>query len=154
MRQKTAQADQARQAAEQQAAAYQQQMAVMRTEQTMREDLIRSGVQDLEYVWFECKKHLESIKGDEEKLKTFEVKAWAAEQKKLRPYLFGEQPTPATTGVTTPPPAQPPTPGAVTGQAGDAAKVDARTLSPAEFQKRMKELGIPVQGSAPPLRST
>lgn len=153
MRQKTAQADAARQQAEQQANAYQQQIAVMRTEQTMREDLIRSGVQDLEYVWFECKKHLESIKADEEKLKAFDVKTWSQEQKKLRPYLFGEQPVPATTGVTTPPPAQPPTPGAVTGAAGDAAKVDARNLPPADFQKRMKELGINVQGSAPPLRS-
>lgn len=154
MRNKTAQADAARQQAEATAAAYQQQMSVMRTEQLMREDLIRAGVQDLDYVWFEAKKYLETIKADEEKLKTFDIKVWAQDQRKLRPYLFGEQPIPAATGVTTPPPAQPPTPGAVTGAAGDASKVDARSLSPEEFKKRMNSLGVNVQGSAPPMRSS
>jgi hypothetical protein len=149
MKSKTAEADRKAQAAEQKAQAAEQQMQVWKAEQGMREDLIRAGVKDLDYTWFDLKKHLESIKGDEEKLKAFEIKTWVEEQRKLRPFLFGETVVPANSAPATPPPAGPPGAGATIAAAGDASKVDARSLPAQDFNKRMAALGITVKANNP-----
>lgn len=149
MRNATVAAQQAQKVAETQAKASAHQLEVFREEQKMREDMIRSGIRDIDFSFFELKKHLATL--DDEKLKAFELKGWVDDQRKSRPYLFGEQPVPANTGVAQPPPVAPPGPGQIQGAAGDASKVDARNLSPEEFKKRMAGHGIQVGHSHPPL---
>lgn len=149
MRNKTAEADRARQAAEERAKGVEMQMEVLKAEQHMREDLIRAGVKDLDYTWFELKKHLEAIKGDEAKLKEFDLKKWADEQRKVRPFLFGEMSVPANSAPATPPPAAPPGPGQVQAGAGDATKVDARTLAPTDMNKRLAAMGLNIKVNHP-----
>lgn len=147
MRTKIAAADQQRTAAESQVETYRQQLAQFEAERSMREDLIRAGVKELDFTWLEMQKHLRALAADktpegEAKLKAFDLKVWADEQRKVRPFLFGEMPVPANTGVPTPPPGAPPGPAAVTSTVAGAGQVDARKLSPAEFKARMAQHGI------------
>lgn len=157
---RTTAAEQARIAAEQQAATYQAQLEQFRAQQSMREDMIRDGVKELDFSWHLLQQHLAGLAADktpegEAKLKAFDLKAWCAELRKTRPYVFGEAVVPATTGATPPggaPPAAP-GPGAVAGAVGDASAVDARTLTPQQLEERYRSLGPAVRGAGPAMRS-
>lgn len=153
-RNKTAAAEAAQRASEERFAGVQREMEVLRAEQTMREDMIRGGVRDVDYAFFEMKRHLAELAKDttpegKEKFSKFDAKAWTAELRKTRPYLFGEQPTPANTGVVQPPPAAP-SPSNVQGGAAAGGVVDARKMSPQEFSEHMRKRGINSGTSYPP----
>jgi len=164
MRQKATAAEAAAAAATQQAQTYQQQIEVMRAEESLKMELVRSGVQDYDYAWAQFLKHKNELLADKspegiERLKKFTanpaagIKEWADEQRRTRPYLFGEQPIPANTGA--PIGTQPPRPGTpqVTGSTAAAGAFNALSASPSEYRKRMQDLGIDVSGPvAPPRR--
>lgn len=158
MKQKTTAAEAAAQAAAAKLTTYEAQIAQMQAEENLKLDLVRAGMQDLDFGWHALKQHLSELGKDKtpeglEKLRAFDAKAWAADQRRTRPYLFGEQNVPANTGAPTGAP--PPVPGAgpVAAAAGGAGAFDARTATPAEYQKRMAALGVSTSGRpSPPLR--
>jgi hypothetical protein len=129
-------------------------LAVQREEEAIKLDLVRAGVQDLDGAWYFFTNELKQLRADTspegvEKLNAFLAAGgagWAQAIRAQRSYLFGTTAQPANTGAPTllqnQPPAAP-RPGAVTGQAADAAgKFDFRTASPEEAKKRMASLGI------------
>jgi uncharacterized membrane protein len=160
MRQKTSAADQQRIAAEAQAATYQAQLAQFQAQQSMREDLIRAGVKELDFSWHLLQQHLGQLAADktpagEAALKAFDLAAWSADLRKARPYLYGEAVVPAQTAAATAGNGAPPVPApsAVAGAAGDASAVDARTLTPQQLEERYRNIGSASRGGGPPMRS-
>lgn len=160
LRGKATAAEQARAAAEQQLEQTKKQIEVMRAEESLKLDLVRSGVSaaNFDYAWYQLKQKLAELAKDPspegvKKLTEFSAQAWATEQRAAAPYLFGEQVVPATTGATggAPQPA-PMGAGAVTGAAAGAGQFDARTASSADVQKRLSALGIEYKGKAPPIQ--
>jgi hypothetical protein len=160
-RNKTTAAEQAKQAAEQQLEQSKQQIAVMQAEESLKLDLVRSGVSaaNFDYAWYAMKQKLAALAKDVtpdgvKKLSEFSAATWAAEQRTAAPYLFGEQVVPATTGATggAPQPA-PMGAGAVTGAAAGAGAFDARTATSADVKKRLGDLGINYNvRSTPPIQ--
>lgn len=144
------------------AAALQQQLDASREEMRIKLELASSGVAGphLDYAWFALSNQLKTLAADktpegQTKLQNFAVQAWAEEQKKTQPYIFGQMPTPANTGAvnvpaTGAPPTQP-SPTQVAGSAAGGQVFDARTAPPQAFNARMRELGINYSGAKPTL---
>mgnify|MGYP001608079191 FL=1 len=133
-------------------------------EQDLKVELARAGIRDMEYGWFQYKKHLKALSEDNspegvQKFKshadggTASARAWAEEQRATSPYIFGEQPVPATTGAhgIAPPPAVPGAAG-VTAAAARAGQVDATKLSKSDFEARMQAVGINHRDAREPRR--
>jgi hypothetical protein len=148
--------------AEAQLAAIKQQVDVMKAEEQMKLDLVRSGIgpKHFEFAWYQLKQKIAEMAKDpspeaKDKLAKFDVTSWAAEQRQASPFLFGEQVVPATTGATggAPQPA-PMTGGAVAGQTGAAGSFDARSANATDFAKRMRDMGIDYKGGSnvPPIQ--
>lgn len=144
---------------------YQAQIAQMEAETSMQVALARTGISDMEFAWFEFRKHIKTLTADKspegvEKLKAFSAdpssgaKAWADEQRKTRPYLFGEMGVPANTGAPTGLPPAPAVPGAtgVANLTAGAGTFDGRTASAGDFEKKMAAMGINYRGASPPIR--
>jgi hypothetical protein len=142
-------------AAEQQATQHQQQVTTLQGQlraaqeaEKLKIAMVRAGVQEVDFAWHLLSAELSAMRDSQdpavkEQLAKFDVATWAATLKTTRPYLFGQQPVPATS------PAQPhapapaaQTPGAVTGQAAAAGAVDLRKATPEQMRQRMSELGI------------
>jgi hypothetical protein len=135
------------------------QLAAQRAAEGMKIQLVQAGMREIEFGWFKLEATLAALKADpspeaQAKLKAFDVAAWAAEQRKAQPFLFGEQPVPATTpgpeGAAPVPGA--PDPAAVTGNAAGAGSFDARTADPKAFRERMEKHGFRYTGSGPPMK--
>lgn len=135
------------------------QLAAQRAAEGMKIQLVQAGMREIEFGWFKLEATLAALKADpspeaQAKLKAFDVAAWAAEQRKAQPFLFGEQPVPATTpgpeGAAPAPGA--PDPAAVTGNAAGAGSFDARTADPKAFRERMEKHGFRYTGSGPPMK--
>lgn len=140
-----AQERRAREAAEAQIKAKDAELSTWRAEQGMREDLIRAGCVELDFTFSKLREHLASIKDDEAKLKEFDLAKWAEEQRKAKPFLFGAQVVPATTGnppgAGNAPPA--PNPADATKHAAGGQAKNAKDMSPAEWQAYKREHGLP-----------
>ena len=72
---------------------------------------------------------------------TFDERKFFADLRETKPYLFGEAPRPATTGVTGDQP-NPPKPGQVTTQTAQNGQFDARKASREEFNKELAKRGL------------
>lgn len=123
----------------------------------MKIQMVQAGVKEIEFAWHQLSLELARLKADpspeaKEKLKTFDVSVWAAELRKTKPYLFGEQVVPATSPAPGAPAGAAPTPAAVTGSVAGAGAFDARTADPKAFAARMNELGIRYTGSGSPMK--
>lgn len=111
--------------------------------------MVRAGVQEVDFAWHLLSAELAAMRDSQdpavkEQLAKFDVATWAANLKATRPYLFGQQPVPATSPAQPHAPAPPAqTPGAVTGQAAGAGAIDLRKATPEQMTQRMAELGIP-----------
>lgn len=134
-------------AAEQEAAAAKQALEDKDTEHGLRELALRSGCTDPDFALHALRK--DCAGKTEAELQKFDEKAWFENQKKERPYLFGQQAPvvttdtkPATTGTTKDAPHTPPKPDAVSGNNSDAAKVDARKMKPDEFAEYLSKFGL------------
>lgn len=140
------------------AAQLEQQLEATREEMSIRVELSQLGLKDLDFAWFALSKHLKQLSANTspegaKALAAFSVSTWAEEQRASRPYIFGTQPAPVTTGAvgapgTAPPPGQP-TPPAVAAAAAGAGSFDARAASPRDFEDRMRASGINYSGSRP-----
>lgn len=140
------------------AAALQQQVDALNEEMRLKLELSKLGVTDLDFAWFEMSKHLKTLAADktpegQKRLAEFAPQSWAEEQRKTRPFIFGQMPVPAQTGAVGQPGSQPaptaPSPAQVTGAAAGAGTFDARTASPRDFEAHMRSLGINYVGSRP-----
>lgn len=134
-------------------------------EQDLKVELARAGIRDMDYAWFQLKKHMDTMARDTspegvERFKQFadggiqSVRAWAEEQRTNTPYIFGEMPVPATTGAirgTAPPPTVPGAPG-ISATAAQAGSFDATTASKEAFEERMRQLGINHRDARAPMR--
>jgi hypothetical protein len=134
-------------------------------EQDLKVELARAGIRDMDYAWFQLKKHMDSMARDTtpegvERFRQFaeggvsSVRAWAEEQRAATPYIFGEMPVPATTGAvrgTAPPPTVPGAPG-VSAATARAGSFDGMNASKEDFEARMRELGINHRDARAPLR--
>jgi len=120
-------------------------------EQSIREQAILAGVQDVDFAVELARREARQIVNSvppekvEEALRAFDERKFFADLKGKRPYLFGEKIVPASTGAetdasTAAPPA--PTPGKVTDAAAKSDQVDARKLTRDEFQARLQALGL------------
>jgi hypothetical protein len=154
-------------AAEQRAAAAEAATARLQTqldqnagEEKMKLELVRAGIgaANFDYAWYQIKQKLAEMDKDvtpegQKKRSEFTATAWATEQRAAAPYLFGETVVPASSGATggAPQPA-PLGAAAVGGQTAGAGAFDARSASPADFRKRMQNIGIDYKGNAPPIR--
>lgn len=135
-----------------------QQNQALQEEMRLKLELSKLGVTDLDFAWFALSQHLKELGADKspegvKRLAEFQAGMWAEEQRKTRPYIFGQMPVPATTGAVgapgmQPAPAQPGAP-AVAAAAAGTGVFDARTASPADFEKRMRERGMSYAGSKP-----
>lgn len=126
-----------------------QQLEVFKAEQGMRDELIRTGCADIDYTFHQLRAHLAELAKDkspegDKKLKEFNIKTWADEIRKARPYLFGAVNQPANTGNPPTPPATPPGPGDAAAAAAGGAKKDARNMTKAEWDAYRKQHGIPA----------
>lgn len=122
----------------------------------MKIQMVQAGVKEIDFAWHQLSNEIARLKADsspeaKEKLKTFDVAAWAAELRKTRPYLFGEQVVPATSPAPGAPAGAAPTPAAVTGGVTTPG-TDARNLPPDQFRKRMDELGVRYTGYSSPMK--
>lgn len=148
---------------ETQSKAYKADIDRMQAEESMKIELVRAGVRELDYAWFEWKKHLKAMSADEtpegkaafaelSKQGLAGVQAWATAQRASRPFLFGEMQVPATTGAVTGMPPAPPVPGAagVSGTTAAAGAFNGRAASADEFNKRMQAMGVNYTGARPP----
>lgn len=140
------------------AAALQQQVDALNEEMRLKLEMSKLGVTDLDFAWFEMSKHLKTLAADkspegQKRLAEFSPQTWAEEQRKTRPFIFGQMPVPAQTGAVGQPGSQPaptaPSPAQVTGAAAGAGTFDARTSSPRDFEAHMRSLGINYVGSRP-----
>lgn len=143
------------------AAQLEQQAQALQEEMRLKVQLAQSGMTDIDFAWFELSKELKTLAKDatpegKAKLESFDVKAWIEAQRASRPYIFGVQPTPATTGAPAAPNAQPapaaPGPAQVAGAAGAAGTFNAMTSTPAEFETRMRASGFNYAGARPTRR--
>lgn len=83
---------------------------------------------------------------EDEELTSFSDSDWVEQQRKDRPYLFGQGPTkvPATTGVSEGSGA--PSPEQVAQATAGAGQFDARKAKPQEFAERLRKLGLSSPG--------
>lgn len=115
----------------------------LRAEMALREHAVRAGVQDVGYALHLFVQHVDKLSPAE--AAKLDEAAWFQGLRKTHPYLFGEVVQPATTGNGAgAPPA--PKPGEVAGKAAKDGKVDARTMSPTDFQKLLQERGLSATG--------
>lgn len=130
----------------------------LQEEMKLKLELSKLGVTDLDFAWYSLSQHLKALAADKspegvKKLAEFQAAAWAEEQRKTRPFIFGQMPVAANTGAVGMPGAQPAPaqPGApqVTAAAAGTGAFDARTATPADFEKRMRERGMSYAGSKP-----
>lgn len=133
------------------------QLQAARAEEALKIQMVQSGVKEIDFAWHQLSNELARLKADpspeaKEKLKNFDVASWAAELRKTRPYLFGEQVVPATSPGPGSPAGAAPTPAAVTGQVTEAGQVDARTMDPKAFRARMDQLGVRYTGYSSPMK--
>jgi len=131
-------------------------LQAQRAAETMKIQMVQAGVKEIDFAWHSLSNELARLKADpspeaKEKLKTFDVAAWATELRKTKPYLFGEQVVPATSPAPGAPAGAAPTPAAVTGGVTTPG-ADARNLPPDEFRKRMGELGVRYTGYSSPMK--
>lgn len=159
MQNKVSAADQKAHAAAARATAAEQALATERAARTIREDMIRGGAREVDYLYTKMQEHIRTLDADktpegQAKFKAFDVKAWIGEQKKAAPYLFGEVVVPANTGTDPGPAGQPaaPQPGAVAGGNAAAGAFDARKASPQELKDYYAKKGINIGTPAPARR--
>lgn len=129
----------------------------IRAAETLKISMVQQGIKEIEFAWHLLSGELARLKADpspeaKEKLKTFDVATWAAELRKTKGYLFGEQVVPATSPGPGSPAGAAPTPAAVTGAVAGAGTFDARTAPSDAFRKRMEELGVRYTGAGAPMR--
>lgn len=120
-------------------------------EMGLREECFQSGVKDVDYTIRLLTRELEGK--TQEEIAKFDRKAFYGKLRAEKPYLFGEQVAPATTGTD---PAKPagsetgaapttPAPGASTAEEASKTKFDAMKAKPEEVQARLRSLGLNPQ---------
>ncbi len=157
MRQRAEAAESQSQTHQARVTALETELQAVRAAETMKIAMVQAGVKEIDYAWHQLSNELARLKADKspeaaDKLKNFDVAVWAADLRKTKPYLFGEQVVPATSPAPGAAPGAAPTPAVVAGQVTAAGQVDARTMDPAAFRKRMDDLGVRYTGSAPPMK--
>ena len=110
----------------------------------IRDTLAKAGILDTDYAATLLARELASMEDDA--LATFSDADWVEQQRKDRPYLFGQGPTkvPATTGVSEGTGA--PSPEQVAQATAGAGQFDARQAKPQEFAERLRALGLSAPG--------
>jgi hypothetical protein len=110
----------------------------------IRDTLAKAGILDTDYAATLLARELASM--DDEELASFSDANWVEQQRKDRPYLFGQgQPkVPATTGLSESSGA--PSPEQVAQATAGAGQFDARTAKPQEFAERLRALGLSTPG--------
>jgi hypothetical protein len=119
-------------------------------EQTIREQAILAGIQDVDFAVELARREARQIVNSvppekvEEALRAFDERKFFHGLRDKRPYLFGEKVVPATTGTgsdaqVTPPA---PSPAKVVDTAAKSDQVDARKMSRDEFSARLQALGL------------
>lgn len=142
-------------AAEAQATQHQQQVTTLQGQlraaqeaEKLKIAMVRAGVQEVDFAWHLLSAELAAMRDStdpavKEQLAKFDVATWAATLKTTRPYLFGQQPVPATSpGQQHAPAPAAQAPGAVTAATAAAGSRDMRKATPDEMKSRMAELGI------------
>lgn len=111
-------------------------------EMSLREAAVAAGVKDVDYAVRLLTKELEGQ--DEEALKAFDESKFFTGLKDSKPYLFGEQIKPATTGTGTgqAPPA--PKPGQAAQDQARNGAVDAKKMSKDEFNAHLAKRGLSI----------
>lgn len=122
----------------------QDQLDAKEAEMSLREELYRAGVHDVDYALRLLTRQLEGK--TEEEIGAFDRSAFYTGLRKEKPYLFGETVSPATTGTNGvrpdgSAPAAPPPGGAAVDQA-QANQFDARKAKPQEISDRLRALGL------------
>lgn len=118
----------------------QQEVDAVRAEMHLRTVAASVGVQDIDYAITLMSREIEKMSpADAEK---FDEKAYFEGLRQNKPLLFGEVVRPATTGTGTGSAPTPPKPNQVAAQNGAAGRVNARAMSPAEYQAHLRKMGI------------
>lgn len=119
-------------------------------EQSIREQAILAGVQDVDFAVELARREARQIVNSvppekvEEALRQFDERKFFAGLRDKRPYLFGEKVVPATTGTaeavgsTTPAPS----PAKVVDAAAKGDQTDARKMSREQFAEHLAKLGL------------
>jgi hypothetical protein len=118
----------------------QEQLDARDAEMILRETAVRMGISDIDYAMTLLNRKIDSMTDTE--LKSFDENVFFESLKKDRPYLFRETTRPANTGVgggNAPAPIAPGTAQAVVSANG---RIDARKLTPQQFQELMAARGL------------
>lgn len=115
-------------------------------EMELRQVAVQQGCKDVDYA-IRLLTREAAKKSPEERAEFDEVEFFKG-LKQSKPYLFGEEKVPATTGTgagseDTPPE---PKPGDVSTSAAGTQQFDARTATPDEVKARLKQLGLKTSG--------
>ena len=111
----------------------------VRAEMQLRTIAAGAGVQDIDYAITLFSREVEKL--TPEQAEKFDERAYFEQLRKVKPLLFGEAVVPASTG-TGAGGAPPPKPQQVAAQNGAAGRVDARKMSPQEYQAHLRKMGI------------
>lgn len=112
----------------------------VRAEMQLRTIAAGVGVQDIDYAITLFSREVEKL--TPEQAQSFDEKAYFEGLRKNKPLLFGETVQPATTGTGVGGAPTPPKPSQVAAQNGANGRVDARKMSPAEYQAHLRKMGI------------
>lgn len=122
----------------------QAQLDAKEAEMSLREELYRAGVTDVDYALRLLTRQLEGK--SEEEIGAFDRSAFYTGLRKEKPYLFGETVAPATTGTNgvkadgSNPAA--PAPGGAAVEQAKSDQFNARTAKPQEITDRLRALGL------------
>jgi hypothetical protein len=122
----------------------QEQLDAKEAEMSLREELYRAGVHDVDYALRLLTRQLEGK--NEEEIGAFDRNAFYTGLRKEKPYLFGETVAPATTGTNgvKPDGSSPvaPAPGGAAIDQAQQNQFNARTAKPQEISDRLRALGL------------
>jgi len=112
----------------------------VRAEMQLRTIAASVGVQDIDYAITLFAREVEKL--TPEQAQTFDERSYFDQLRKSKPLLFGEAVMPATTGSGTGNAPTPPKPNQVVAQNGANGRIDARKMSPQEYQAHLRKMGI------------
>jgi hypothetical protein len=112
----------------------------LRAEMQLRTVAAGVGVQDVDYAITLLTRAVEKM--TPEQAEKFDERAFFEGLRQSKPLLFGEAVQPATTGVGGGGAPKPPSPGQVASQAAAQGKVDARKMTPQQFQELIRARNI------------